>query len=460
MLENKSPWLAQLKRVRPITALDCDSKADIGIIGGGIAGLSTAYFILTMTKRTVILLEGDKIAHGATGHNGGQVVHYFEKPFSEMVEEFGLSQAANAQNSVLSAWDLLDEIRDNASLETPLYNITGYDGLSSQNQILEKLEDKYLMHQGGINIEDIVISDNQTWLAKIPKRYKGLYTVMPQSNILSFLETNDKKYIGMSSTRKAVMNTALFTEELAGFLLKKFEKRFTIYEMTHVDKLLVESEKVQLKTQKCTVTVEKAVLCTNGFEHFDIENTKGFVIDTKFHETVEGVIGYMTGYLEPRDKPPYVVSYLTDKEDQYGMMYYYLTRRPFITTKNQSQNLISIGGPVVPLSEKRSYHRDRHAFRETAKEDMDAFLKRTYKPFPKDTIKFQFHWHGLMGYTRNLMRLIGKEPCNKNLMYNLGCNGVGILPSIYGGKRIAQIIRGDSLKKSVFDPIDSRCLIK
>jgi glycine/D-amino acid oxidase-like deaminating enzyme len=36
-------------------------------------------------------------------------------------------------------------------------------------------------------------------------------------------------------------------------------------------------------------------------------------------------------------------------------------------------------------------------------------------------------------------------------MYNLGCNGVGILPSIYGAKRIAQLLAGETLGPSIFD---------
>jgi glycine/D-amino acid oxidase-like deaminating enzyme len=60
-----------------------------------------------------------------------------------------------------------------------------------------------------------------------------------------------------------------------------------------------------------------------------------------------------------------------------------------------------------------------------------------------------------MGYTPNRIRLIGEEPKNPVLMYNLGCNGVGILPSIFGGRRIARIVAGERLGKSIFDPKDN-----
>jgi glycine/D-amino acid oxidase-like deaminating enzyme len=62
-----------------------------------------------------------------------------------------------------------------------------------------------------------------------------------------------------------------------------------------------------------------------------------------------------------------------------------------------------------------------------------------------------FKWHGLIGYTPSMIRLIEPDPHYPNLSYNLGCNGVGILPSIYAGKRIGNYLAGHSLKPSIFD---------
>jgi len=57
-----------------------------------------------------------------------------------------------------------------------------------------------------------------------------------------------------------------------------------------------------------------------------------------------------------------------------------------------------------------------------------------------------------MGYTENKVRLIGAEPRNPVLLYNLGCNGLGLLPSIFGGKRIADILSGRPVEPMIFDP--------
>ena len=65
---------------------------------------------------------------------------------------------------------------------------------------------------------------------------------------------------------------------------------------------------------------------------------------------------------------------------------------------------------------------------------------------------YEFHWHGLMGYNRSMIRVVGAHPGRERLLYNLGCNGVGFLPSISGAQRIASLLAGDELGSSVFDP--------
>ena len=65
---------------------------------------------------------------------------------------------------------------------------------------------------------------------------------------------------------------------------------------------------------------------------------------------------------------------------------------------------------------------------------------------------YDFAWHGLMAYTDNKIRLIGFDAQNPALLYNLGCNGVGFLQSVYGGHRISRLLGGEQLPPSIFDP--------
>ncbi len=140
-----SPWIAQLQKNHTSTALSNDCKTDITIIGGGIAGIATAYYLLRDTKHHVTIIEAYKIAHGATGHNAGQIVSYFEKPFKQLAKEFGLKKAAAGQHDILSAWDLLNEIYDETGIQVPFYQFIGYAGCTSPKQVLLHLENMHLM---------------------------------------------------------------------------------------------------------------------------------------------------------------------------------------------------------------------------------------------------------------------------------------------------------------------------
>ena len=56
MIPNHSPWIKQLNRTRPVVPLGEDLKTEVVIVGGGIAGVITAYFTLRDTDKNVVLL--------------------------------------------------------------------------------------------------------------------------------------------------------------------------------------------------------------------------------------------------------------------------------------------------------------------------------------------------------------------------------------------------------------------
>jgi glycine/D-amino acid oxidase-like deaminating enzyme len=83
---------------------------------------------------------------------------------------------------------------------------------------------------------------------------------------------------------------------------------------------------------------------------------------------------------------------------------------------------------------------------------MDAEVRPFAQPARPPGRPYDFAWHGLMGYMDGMVRVIGPHPGRPSLLYNLGCNGVGFLPSIHGGEKVARLLRGDALPASIFDP--------
>lgn len=449
-----SPWLYELNRLRPISQLHADTRADVAIVGAGIAGVSTAFFTLKYTPHSVILIDADKVAHGASGHNAGQITSYFERPFSSLVEEFGLALSIRAQRDIENAWMYIEEMASDVQLTTPIHQVTGYAGFATKEKILEHLHNNALKIQGGIIPEMMYIA--LEWLEHnpLPNDYHGLYSVVPQSDISSMLETASTEYIACVQGRKGCTNSARLCEEVVGWMLQTYPGRFTLAEHTPISTIELSSTKIHhLRSNAHTISATHIVLCTNGFEHYTILDNTGEKINTRFHHMIHGTIGYMVGYTEPLTKDPTAKSYfpasaLESSEANEPDAYFYLTRRPFPHGDTAPNNLICLGGPEEPLPETLDYSY-QHPHSEQAIADARDFLERT---MPQNTPKtFTYQWHGLMGYTPNSIRRIGPDPQQSHLYYNLGCNGIGILPSLYGARRISRYLNNETVEPSIFD---------
>lgn len=460
MFENNSPWIKQLNRVRPIEIIDKNLETDIVVVGGGIAGITTAYFLLSNTNKNVCLIEAGKIAHGATGHNAGQITGYFEIPFKEMVKRFGLNKSVKAEKLINDdARILLEKIVVDAKIQTPFSQFVGYDGWISREQVLFDLENLYLKAEGGLRIRQMLIAKEWLDKEKIDKKYSGLYIVVPQKSILSALETVDKRYIAATPFLSGCMNSALFSEEVASYLVSSFKERFKLFESSPVEIINLNKAESTVFVGQYQVKTKKIILCTNGFEDISIyEEDKNSLINTRYHKNIEGVIGFMVAYLENLDRSPFASSYnsvtkeeikkVTDSPDL-SDPYFYVTRRPYEFDKNLKHNLISVGGPDRRLKEGEKYNPKMHS----PKEITNLIEEFVGKTFNRKNNNFDFHWHGLMGYTSTGFRIIGEDPYNKSLIYNLGCNGVGILPSIYGAFRVSKVINKEVIEPTIFDPI-------
>lgn len=451
MRENSSPWIHQLNKQRATQKIAQDVVTDVAIIGGGIAGIATAFFVLKYTEKKVVLCERGKIGHGATGHNAGQVVSYFERPFKDLVREFGLEVASRGQKDVEEAWQLLDEMYADAALNLPVSRFEGHLGLRTKEQLVSYLEDMRLRSQGGLSKEKIKVARELSDVyGEVLKDYIGMYDYVPHTEILNLLETENNEFIASLSFSKGVMNSALFVQEVAQYLQKKYAGRFCLFEHTNISKIILKDSGSILDTETHTITTEKIILCTNGFEGFSIFTEKGLELNKKFHARVYSQVAYMSGYTENLVHPPTAISYLTNDIPGAEAEYNYLTRRPFEVEKDIQHNLVCVGGPTSPLYDESSYT-ENDEYPEHAIEELDTFLRTTYKYCEKKSPEYKFTWHGLMGYTKNYVRMIGPDPSHPELLYNLGCNGVGILPSLCGAKKISERLLGKPSTPSMFD---------
>ncbi len=73
----ESVWAAESEAPRPPAGLAGRLCADIAIVGGGFTGVSTAWHLRQRhPELRIVLLEARVLGHGASGRNGGQVLHW------------------------------------------------------------------------------------------------------------------------------------------------------------------------------------------------------------------------------------------------------------------------------------------------------------------------------------------------------------------------------------------------
>jgi glycine/D-amino acid oxidase-like deaminating enzyme len=184
-----------------------------------------------------------------------------------------------------------------------------------------------------------------------------------------------------------------------------------------------------------------------------VEDAAGSPIELDEQQRVVGTIGFMAAFFEERPRAAAAMSYIRNTTIGGDTPYVYVTRRTYDRRGGGgTSTLTCMGGPEHPIDHR--WVRD-DPFPGAVLTDMDDQIRPFAQPSRPAGRPYDFQWHGLMGYMDGGVRVIGAHPRHPALLYNLGCNGVGFLPSIHGGRQIARILAGERLPPSIFDPRES-----
>ena len=108
-MEHIRSWYAASANPAPLREpLRGETTADVCVVGGGIAGCSTALHLAERGYR-VALLEGRRIAWGASGRSGGQAIFGFAAGQDKLVAQVGREAARRMFDVSVEALDLLKD---------------------------------------------------------------------------------------------------------------------------------------------------------------------------------------------------------------------------------------------------------------------------------------------------------------------------------------------------------------
>ena len=141
-----------------LPSLNEDITADVCIIGGGIAGLTTAYLLMKEGK-TVCILESDNLASGQTGRTTAHFVNPLDDRFYDLERYHGEEGLKLVINSHSAAIRKVEEIVKNEKIECELKKVSGFL-FSLKNKDEDILEKEYeTIHRAGlIEVERLAFS--------------------------------------------------------------------------------------------------------------------------------------------------------------------------------------------------------------------------------------------------------------------------------------------------------------
>ncbi len=130
MSKRASAWLAGLET--PARAvLEEDQRSDVVIVGGGVAGMTTA-LRLQEDGLDVVLLEAERIGHGSTGNSTGKISSLHGLLYQRLIERHGENEAAMYGEANERAIDEVEAMVDRMSrdcrfVRTPAFVYTTSD---------------------------------------------------------------------------------------------------------------------------------------------------------------------------------------------------------------------------------------------------------------------------------------------------------------------------------------------
>jgi glycine/D-amino acid oxidase-like deaminating enzyme/nitrite reductase/ring-hydroxylating ferredoxin subunit len=122
--ENVSVWLATTDLLQP-TPLFGNDEADVCVVGGGIAGITTAY-MLALEGRSVIVIDDGAPGSGETHRTTAHLSNALDDRYFELERMHGARGAKLAAKSHAAAIDAIEEIVGRENIACDFERVDGY----------------------------------------------------------------------------------------------------------------------------------------------------------------------------------------------------------------------------------------------------------------------------------------------------------------------------------------------
>jgi gamma-glutamylputrescine oxidase len=368
-------------------------KTEICIVGGGLAGL-TAALELARAGRSVMLLEAQRVAWGASGRNGGFVSPGYATSLAAIERQTGREQADELYRLTMEGVEVVR--RNIESL--------GITEAAPSPGIM-----KVVRYDGGAGLQAVRDTQEKRFGRKL--RYLGRDETRALLN-------SQKYHASLTADDSFHFHPLNYARALAREIVRLGGR---IHEGSPVTSCELDGAVKQLKTAKATIEAEQVLFTTGGYT--------GDVLPALRRAYIP-IATYVLLTEAAPDLIRQAIRIGTGVGDDRRAGDYYRTV--------EGGSRILWGGRITT--------------RTTEPSDVAAILRHemvtTYPQLAE--LKIEAAWSGLMSYARHLMPQIGQY--RPGVWYCTAFGGHGMNTTAIGGTVIAEAIHGSSDRYKLFAP--------
>lgn len=377
--EQKSLWMsaAFFPQTYP---LEQNLQADVVIVGGGIAGITSAY-LLQLEGKQVVLLEKNQLGSGESGRTTAHFVNVLDDRYYRLNKFHGIKKSSLAIQSHTAAISQVEQIISDEKIDCDFMRVNGYL-FSGRQQDQEEIEKEFeAMKEAGLPLIEL-------------------------ESHLPLKSFNSGKCIRIGGQAK--LHPIKYLSALAHAVIRRGGKIFTDTDVIEFH----DEERPFVKTKSgSTVHASSVIVATNTPVNNLVE------IHTRQHAYRTYVMSFE---IAKGIAPPTLI---WDTEDPY----HYLRIDPY--SDQPDMEVLTVGGEDHKTGQEEDTEKHFHQLESWTRER-----------FPVHRVLYK--WSGQVMEPNDGLAFIGRNTFDKNIYIITGDSGNGMTHGTIGGMLLTDLICG------------------